>query len=108
MADSINNIMGWGSSVTANPAAYTQATSGRCSLVVRRVNASSFTLETADGAVLSGPVYLYRTNGERIEALPERDMHSGRPVFRSSVKGVVIVIAQSSGRRLMSAPLSLY
>jgi hypothetical protein len=108
MADSINNIMGWGSSVTANPAAYAHATLGKYSLVARRVHGNSFTLETADGAVLSGPVYLYRTNGERIEALHERDMHGGRAVFRSSVKGVVIVTALSSGRRLMSAPLSLY
>jgi hypothetical protein len=108
MADSIKNIMGWGTSVTANPAAYTHATTGRYSLVVRRVNGSSFTLETADRAALSGPVYLYRTNGERIEALQERNMRGGRPVFHSSVKGVVIVTAQSNGMRLMSAPLSVY
>jgi hypothetical protein len=108
MADSISNIMGWGTSVTTNPTAYTHATSGRYSLVVRRVNGNRFTLETPGGAVPSGPVYLYRTNGARIEALPERDMHSGRPVFRTSVRGVVIVTALSNGMRLVSAPLSVY
>jgi lysophospholipase L1-like esterase len=108
MADSINHIMGWGSSVTANPVAYAHKPSGRYSLVVRRVQGSGFTLETADGAVLSGPVYLYRTNGERVEALHERNMHGGRPVFCSSVKGVIIVTALNNGMRLMSAPLSVY
>jgi hypothetical protein len=108
MADSINSIMGWSTPVIANPAAFAHAISGMNSLVVRRVNGSSFSVETTDGAVLSGPVYIYRTNGERIEALLEKNMRGARQVFRSPVKGIVIVTALSNGRRLVSAPLAVY
>jgi hypothetical protein len=51
---------------------------------------------------------VYRTNGERVEALQEKNMHGARQVFRSPVKGIVIVTALSNGRRLVSAPLAVY
>jgi hypothetical protein len=108
MADSINSIMKWSSTGATSPAAYTHSTSGMYSLVVRRVQGNTFTLETVDGEALSGPVYVYRTNGERIETLYEREMHGGRLTLCLSVKGVVLVASMSKGIRLMSAPLSVY
>jgi uncharacterized protein YcnI len=108
MADSINSIMKWGISGAADPVAKTHPASGAHSLAVRRVSGNTFTLEAVDGGALSGPVFAYRTNGERIEPLYEKNMHSGRRVFCFPVKGVVIVAAQSKGKRLLSAPLSVY
>lgn len=109
MADSISHVMGWGSTGATNfPAAYTHSRSGTYSLVVHRVQGNTFTLETVDGEALSGPVYVYRTNGERIGIFYERNMHGGRLAVCLPVKGVVLVASMNKGMRLMSAPLSVY
>jgi hypothetical protein len=105
IADSIMRIMGWGISVGKMPSVKGWNSQG---LTLRRLDRNTLSLRSAEGAALSGPVKVYRINGECVESCNGRILSDGSIVINSPVKGLVMVSAVVNGRRCTSAPMPAY